>query len=183
MVCLLGKIYFITGYQKQEKIRMSASRNKGYQWPGDTDKFWVWFGILWPTVKPFRSCHAGQITYILFSWAGIVFCAANHLSTHFSQLLKSALLESAAGENDHRNHFMIYLQENYVAELGFELETPGSAVRWATNCAMNTRPWGYKTFFMLNSAEHEIFQTNKSQITNNCKFFLAKHCWAWNFLC
>ena len=37
---------------------------------------------------------------------------------------------------------------------------------------------GYKTFFMLNSAEHEIVHANKSQITNNCKFFLAKHSWA-----
>ena len=37
------------------------------------------------------------------------------------------------------------------------------------------RPRGYKTFFMLNSAEHEIFFANKSQITYNCKFFLAKH--------
>ena len=44
-------------------------------------------------------------------------------------------------------------------------------------------PRGYKTFFMLNSAEHEIFPANKSQITNNCKFFLAKHSWAWKFLC
>ena len=26
---------------------------------------------------------------------------------------------------------------------------------------------------MLNSAEHEICLANKSQITNNCKFFLA----------
>ena len=30
---------------------------------------------------------------------------------------------------------------------------------------------GYKKFFVLNSAEHEIFPANKSQITNNCKFF------------
>ena len=37
------------------------------------------------------------------------------------------------------------------------------------------RPQGYKTFFMLNSTEHEICPANKSQITNNCKFFLAKH--------
>ena len=37
------------------------------------------------------------------------------------------------------------------------------------------RPRGYKTFFMLSSAEHEIFPANKSQTTNNCKFFLAKH--------
>ena len=37
-----------------------------------------------------------------------------------------------------------------------------------------TRPRGYKTFFMLNSAEHEICPANKSQITDNCKFFLAK---------
>ena len=35
-------------------------------------------------------------------------------------------------------------------------------------------PRGYKTFFMLNSAEYEIFHANKSQITNNAKFFLAK---------
>ena len=32
-----------------------------------------------------------------------------------------------------------------------------------------------KTFFVLNSAEHEIYPANKSKITNNCKFFLAKH--------
>ena len=34
---------------------------------------------------------------------------------------------------------------------------------------------GYKHFFMLNSAEHEICHANKSQNTNSCKFFLAKH--------
>ena len=39
----------------------------------------------------------------------------------------------------------------------------------------NTRPRGYKTFFMLNSAKHEICPANKSQITKNGKFFLAKH--------
>ena len=32
----------------------------------------------------------------------------------------------------------------------------------------------YKTFFMLNSTEHEIFHANKSQLTNNDNFFLAK---------
>ena len=37
------------------------------------------------------------------------------------------------------------------------------------------RPRGYKHYFMPNSAEHEICHENKSQITNNCKFFLAKH--------
>ena len=37
------------------------------------------------------------------------------------------------------------------------------------------RPRSYKTFFVLNSAEHEFFHANKSQITNNVKFFLAKH--------
>ena len=36
-------------------------------------------------------------------------------------------------------------------------------------------PRDYKTFFMLNSAEHEVCPANKSQITNNCIFFLAKH--------
>ena len=36
-------------------------------------------------------------------------------------------------------------------------------------------PRGYKTFFMLNSAEHDIFPAKKSHNTNNHKFFLAKH--------
>ena len=42
-------------------------------------------------------------------------------------------------------------------------------------------PWGYKTSFMLNSAEHEICPANKSQIITNCKFFLAKHSGGWKF--
>ena len=32
----------------------------------------------------------------------------------------------------------------------------------------------------LNWAEHEICLANKSQISNNCKFFLAKHSWAFS---
>ena len=40
---------------------------------------------------------------------------------------------------------------------------------------IQVRPRGYKTFFMFNSAKHEICPANKSQITDNCKFFLAKH--------
>ena len=38
-----------------------------------------------------------------------------------------------------------------------------------------SRPRDYKTFFMLNSAEHEICPANKSQLTNNGKSFLVKH--------
>ena len=40
---------------------------------------------------------------------------------------------------------------------------------------VKTWPQDHKTFFMLNSAEHEICPANKSQIANNCKLFLAKH--------
>ena len=32
-------------------------------------------------------------------------------------------------------------------------------------------PWGYKTFFMLNSAEHEIFSANKYENANNSWHF------------
>ena len=42
---------------------------------------------------------------------------------------------------------------------------------------------GYKTFFVLNSAEHELCPVDKSQITNNWKFCFSKHSWAWNFPC
>ena len=36
-------------------------------------------------------------------------------------------------------------------------------------------PRGYATLSMLNSTEHEICPANKSQITNKCKLFSAKH--------
>ena len=36
---------------------------------------------------------------------------------------------------------------------------------------------------MLNSAEHEICLANKSQLTHNSQFFLAKYSWAWKCLC
>ena len=45
------------------------------------------------------------------------------------------------------------------------------------------RPRGYKTFFVLKSAEHEICPANKSQISNSCNFFLDRYSWAWTFLC
>ena len=35
-----------------------------------------------------------------------------------------------------------------------------------------SRPRGYKTFFMLNSTEHEICSANKSQITKTANYFL-----------
>ena len=41
---------------------------------------------------------------------------------------------------------------------------------WTTETLI--RPRGYKTFFMLNSAEHEICLANKSQITNGANSFL-----------
>ena len=43
--------------------------------------------------------------------------------------------------------------------------------------ATNTVNWprGYKTFFMLNSAEHEICPADKYQITKQCNFFLVKN--------
>ena len=36
---------------------------------------------------------------------------------------------------------------------------------------------GY-VFLKLNSADYEICPANKSQINENCNFFLAKHSWA-----
>ena len=43
------------------------------------------------------------------------------------------------GETDRRNDFMINLQESYVAELGFELEIPGSAVCLVTECVADKK--------------------------------------------
>ena len=60
------------------------------------------------------------------------------------------------------------------------VETFYYANRCLNGCKKNegldtSDPKVIKHFFMLNSTEHEIFHANKSQITNNCKFFLAKH--------
>ena len=45
-----------------------------------------------------------------------------------------------------------------------------------------TKTWarGYKTFFILNSVEHEIYLTNIYQNTNNFNILPAEHSWAWN---
>ena len=56
---------------------------------------------------------------------------------------------------------------------------PIFAMKFSTNTTESDTPGHYpaprlQTLFMLNSAEHEIFPANKSQITNNCKFFSAK---------
>ena len=39
------------------------------------------------------------------------------------------------------------------------------AGKFESSLGEHARPRGYKTFFMLNSAEHEIYPANKSQIT------------------
>ena len=47
----------------------------------------------------------------------------------------------------------------------------GCAGRFFAGCTctlQHVRPRGYKTFFMLNSAEHEICPANKYKITNIC---------------
>ena len=40
-----------------------------------------------------------------------------------------------------------------------------------------------KHFCMHNWAEHEVCQANKSQMNNNCQFFLTKYSWSWTYLC
>ena len=49
------------------------------------------------------------------------------------------------------------------------------------NCL--TRARGYKTFFVLNSAENEICSAYEKINTNNLNFFPAKQSLAWNFSC
>ena len=41
---------------------------------------------------------------------------------------------------------MMNLHESYAAELGFELATPGSAVRHATDCAMQLGIYTVESF-------------------------------------
>ena len=42
---------------------------------------------------------------------------------------------------------------------------------------LRLRGYMYKTFFMLNSAEHQMCPANESQISNKCKFLVVKHSW------
>ena len=41
--------------------------------------------------------------------------------------------------------------------------------------AMMIRPQGYKTFFMLNSAEHDIFAGNNYENANNRDIFMLSN--------
>ena len=51
-------------------------------------------------------------------------------------------LNQLTGEDGHSIHFIINFHQNYVAELGFEHVTPGSAVRPATNYAIKPSSHG-----------------------------------------
>ena len=42
---------------------------------------------------------------------------------------------------------------------------------WKQFCNLETWPRGYKSLFMLNSAEHEIFSANKYANANNSRIF------------
>ena len=53
--------------------------------------------------------------------------------------------------------------DKYDKQLGVSIFRVNFVITW---------PQGYKTFFMLNSAEHEICPSNTSQITNISIFFL-----------
>ena len=65
-----------------------------------------------------------------------------------------AYLESAEGDTDHRNYFMINLNLN--ESCGWAgISNLGPDTVWS-------RPRGYKTFFMFNSAEQEICFVYKS---------------------
>ena len=53
---------------------------------------------------------------------------------------------------------------------GCSLFDPKPENSW-TLLALQTRPWDYKTIFMLISAEHEIFSANKYENANNSWHF------------
>ena len=52
-----------------------------------------------------------------------------------------------------------------------EFDTPHSFLLGWEATFVKSRPQGYKTFFMLNSAEHEIFSANKYENANNSWHF------------
>ena len=68
----------------------------------------------------------------------------------------NALLESAKGENDPQNDFMVYLHESCLADLGFELAIPGSAVRRAVSCTVEPCPISGKWNALLYTEIQEI---------------------------
>ena len=59
--------------------------------------------------------------------------------------MATALLDQGTGENSSENDFITNLNESYVADFGFELASPVSAVRRATDSAMNPTSILYKS--------------------------------------
>ena len=52
------------------------------------------------------------------------------------------------------------------AEFAVTYDLPGTAIVHLVTTKVEIWPRGYKTFFMLNSAEHEIFSANKYKNAN-----------------
>ena len=98
----------------------------------------VWLGKLtaldmtplgWLGCKTSTQTNPGQVQS-----SKLLTSTCAHTSTSNWQLP----LNQMKWKNDHTNDFMINLLESYAAELGFELATPGSAVKGATDCTMKS---------------------------------------------
>ena len=102
-----------------------------------------------------RLYWANQLIYSHFSSAGLVLQVVNqYLCTSFPQNRQQPFLNLQTGEND----FMINLHKRYVAELGFKLANPGSAVRHTTDFNMKPNSWPITSCLINSVASNEIVQ-------------------------
>ena len=79
----------------------------------------------------------------------------------------------------HINVFQnVYVYVNLQLKVCFDVFDVSMNIFWHSfeykyHINVNNRPRVYKTFFMLNSAEHEIFSANKYENANNNQLCLA----------
>ena len=112
----------------------------------------------------FSKCEGYPDVFFYFSKKIFIVC------THYKQHLDEVLIMSTLNIHFHGKIRIYYI---WVEKKCLIMWSCGDSASWS-GPSLSThmiRPRGYKTFFMLNSAEHEIFSANKYENANNIWHF------------
>ena len=102
---------------------------------GYWSKSYFWFGVLQPSQSHVEL--DSKPTHTIPSRSSPLSSCPVLVQITSASNWQLPFLNQRNEENDLWSDFMINPHETNVPELGFELATPGSKVRWATDCAVN----------------------------------------------
>ena len=131
------------------------------------------------TNSPLKSIFKKFQSFFLCVFSTQCLLEGDHL-WDCSKVVFKTTFEQSQRWSYYRN-FTVHVRQAKLLVRMITLSSPG----WAHTrlVLLEIRAQGYKTFFMLNSAENEICSVYKKLNTVNLNFLPAQQNWAWNFSC